>query len=107
MFVNVFLVHLTEQPIVLVRQKCVVKLNQKTGVDDGPVFLPERIRQRGGDCIFVRIITVDPKPARTHRCSDREKSFLDFDARECSLEVFNILRDGGLSTIADRAGALP
>ena len=104
---NVFLVHFTEQPIVLVRQKCVVKLNQKTGVDDGPVFLPERIRQRGGDCIFVRIITVDPKSASTHRCGDREKSFFDFDVGERRLEVFNILRDGGLSAIADRAGAVP
>ena len=104
---NVFLVHFAEQPIVLVGQKRVVELNQKTGIDNGSVFLPERIRQRSGDGVFVRIIAVDPKPARTHRCRDRKESFCDFDVGERSLEVFNILRDGGLSAVADWTGAIP
>ena len=104
---NIFLVHFPEQPIVLVRQKRIVELNQKTGINNGPVFLPERIRQRSGDGVFVRIVTVDPKSARTHRCRDREESFGDFDAGERGLEVLNILRDGNLSAVADWTGAVP
>jgi hypothetical protein len=105
--VNVLLVHFAEQPIVLMCQKCVVKLNQKAGIDNGPVFFPERIRQSGDDGVFVRVITVDPKSARTHWRRDRQESLFHFDLRERSLEVLNILRDGGLSAIADRTGAVP
>lgn len=107
MFVNVFFVHFTEQTIVLVRQKRVVELNQKTGIDNGPIFFPERICQRDGDSIFIRIITVDPKSARTHRCRDRQESFLDLHSGECCLEIVDVLRDRGLPAIAYRTGAVP
>jgi hypothetical protein len=106
-FVNVLLVHLTEKPIVFMRQKRVVKLNQKTSIDNGAVLFPERIRQRGSHGIFVRIVTVDPKSARTHWRRDRQESLFHFDVGERSLEVLNILRDGGLPAIGDRTGAIP
>jgi hypothetical protein len=106
-FVNVLRVHFAEQAIVLMRQKRVVKLNQKTRIDNGPVFLPKRIRQSGGDGVFVRIITVDPKSTRTHWRRNRQESLFHFDVGKRSLEVLDILRDCGLSAIADRTGAVP
>ncbi len=106
-FVNVLLVHFAEQSIVLMRQKRVVKLDQKAGIDNSPVFFPERISQSGGDGVFVRIMTVDPKSARTHWRRNRQESLFHFDVGERSLEVLNILRDGALSAIADRTGAVP
>jgi hypothetical protein len=105
--VNVFLVHFAKQPVVLVRQKCVVELNEKSGIDNGPILFSERIRQGGDDCIFVRVITIDPKAARAHRRGDRQEGFLDFHASERRPEIIDILRDGGLPAIADRARAVP
>jgi hypothetical protein len=43
-FVNVFLAHFAKQPVVLVRQKRVIELNEKSGIDNGPIFFSERIR---------------------------------------------------------------
>jgi hypothetical protein len=42
---NVLLAHLAEQPIVFVRQECIIELDQESGVDNRAVFVLERVSE--------------------------------------------------------------
>ena len=94
-----------EDRVVLVQEHRVVDLEQEAGVDDRPVLLVQRIRDREDELLFGRVVLV-AQPVDARGRDDWQESVGDVDGCERALEAREVARERR-AVVGDRAGAEP